>query len=424
MEKLLPRRFQRFDYDGETTDQWRMRLLIAANDGIIPGFSLREILKIIELDYLSTEEAAIWAAGAKAMAQAEPAADVEDESLTGYEIAKIDKMEAKQIELEKAKVVARDKTTVFNRSVREAARSEELMKEAIRNLCEAEKKKGIAYRAPSSIGCNSKREGVAIWSDWHFGQEVNFLHERYNEVEARRRIQNLVEAICKYAKEDRIRKLNLFVIGDMIAGLIHYGNKVQSQLSATQQVGAIIVILKDALLYMAQNIPEIDVYIAPGNHDRAEADLKNTRMDEVFTELFRVSLVHILDAAGIKNVKFIFPPDKIGYVQTEICGQRIFAYHGQYGKKDRQKLMNNIAAWTGSWENMPRYILMGHFHNGLEDENNGINIVVNGSLVETDEYAASNGLRGDSMQKYFVLEEGYKPNGRVIQRDIYPKYEN
>ena len=414
MNIVLPLAWQQDVRNSETTEQWQLRLMMAANEGKIPGFAFRTILDIIGLEHMEVEEAAIRAEGAKAFNESNRVrADIMD-SYGDEEDYKesLSALDEKNLAIKKTlRRVQKEKNAVA-RIIRDKTDMEDMIANMLSSY-QHEICKHIepVIPAPKIMG---KREAVTIWSDWHYGEVVNLKIEQYNCAEANRRIDRLVQRVCDMAVADKVTKLHIFSLGDMIAGLIHPTIRVESEISAAEQMGRISAIMSRKIMWLAKHIPEIVFYCAGGNHDRTIANNKECEMQETLNHFLLTMMEQAIMWSGATNVTLVKPVDKAGFIETNICGEKFLAYHGHL-----QRSMNisahrgHIETWCGN--EPPKYVLFGHFHHSSDVNDKNMTFLCNGAMTATDDYAYSKGLSSIPVQKYFLMEEGV---GRFHCTDI------
>ena len=406
MNMVLPLAWQQDVRNSETTEQWQLRLMMAANEGKIPGFSFRTILDIIGLEHMEVEEAAIRAEGAKAFNESnrvradfmDSYGDEEDykESLSA--------LDEKNLAIKKnLRRIQKEKNAVA-RLVRDKADMEDMMSGMI-SACRHELGKAFAPVTPPVKRIGGTREAVTIWSDWHYGEMVNVKIEQYNCAEAERRIDRLVQKVCQMAVADKVQRLHIFSLGDMIAGLIHPTIKIESEISAAEQMGRIAVIISRKVLWLANYIPEIVFYCAGGNHDRTVANQKECEMQETLNYFLLTMMEQAIQWSGATNVKLVKPVDKAGFIETNICDEKFLAYHGHLQRSmNISSHKNQIETWCG--DEPPKYVLFGHFHHSSDVNDKNMTFLCNGAMTSTDHYAYAKGLSSIPVQKYFLMEKG------------------
>ena len=102
---------------------------------------------------------------------------------------------------------------------------------------------------------------------------------------------------------------------------------------------------------------------------------------------------------GIENVEFVDSNLDDEIVYASIMGNDIFAVHGH-----RDKLNTAIQNLSLLYHIFPDYVFMGHFHHAAEKEIQGAEVIVNGSLCGTDDYAVSLRRMSKPSQKLIIFD--------------------
>jgi hypothetical protein len=162
--------------------------------------------------------------------------------------------------------------------------------------------------------------GVVL-ADWHLAK----ITESYNLDIAKTRVTKLTESIMKIVSlHAPIRKLHLFVTGDVVQGEnTHQGSVIGStSCGALEQVYShAIPIYTELLLSLNQGIPEVELYGVDGNHGRYDKTAPSkTNWDAFFYESLKMAL--------IQQPKIHVYPPRWFYQLVNIRGFRFFIVHG------------------------------------------------------------------------------------------------
>lgn len=253
---------------------------------------------------------------------------------------------------------------------------------------------------PKKRNEKTAEEALLLLSDIHAGEvvrkdEMRGLNE-YNMDICNRRLKALVETITDLAINKlsgyQFQKLNIFMLGDMVSGMIH------EELMEVE--GNIVTWTTDLAFIMAQMVrellmifPVIDITGVVGNHGRLH---KKPRFKERYVnwDYICYQFLSLLLAEEIKagRVKCTFPTSF--WTDKEIQGYRWLILHG-----------DNIVSWMGiPWYGIIRathklkelqatqntifhFLALGHFHNlGTLDMMKG-EMIINGSVIGGNEYA-------------------------------------
>jgi hypothetical protein len=84
----------------------------------------------------------------------------------------------------------------------------------------------------------------------------------------------------------------------------------------------------------------------------------------------------------------------------DVCGNTCFAVHGH-----RDNIKNVVADLSLMVKEFPKVVFMAHVHHNVEDEIHGCEVVVNPSLVATDDYAMSIRRSSNASQKMLIFDD-------------------
>ena len=288
----------------------------------------------------------------------------------------IDEIEKKLTELRKERFRLSDKKRELNALERKQARFDNL-----REMIETELKK----IEPFNFECICQYhhldvEASLILSDWHYGIEIANIVNHYDTYIARQRIQKLITKVETYCRLNKVNTLNIEVIGDMCSGHINIGNRVEQEEDIIAQIIQVSELISDMIHTFAKTIPNVRVYCVYGNHSRAIADKRSSIMRENFERL-------IFEYIKLRcpQIQVITSGDD-DFLPIEICGKRVVLCHGNNDNEN-----NAVKNYVNILDYKPDEIHMGHYHNFGINNDNDCEIIVNGSLVGTDDYAL--GLR-------------------------------
>lgn len=295
-------------------------------------------------------------------------------------------------ELYKEKCRVQDQKREYNKLLRESARYEHLvdrMEKAIEGV--EPLRLGGCYE-PNSTNI----EAVLILSDFHYGLEVDNVLNEYNTDIAKERLKTLLDKTVYYCNIHRVQKLHLGLAGDLICGAIHLQSRVAAEEDLISQVINVSELLANFINSLRASIPEVKVWGVIGNHSRVNSDKKSNMPAENFERLI------------FKYIEMRLPGVVVGtngledWITFKVRDQLVFMTHG-----DKDSLSNIRLHAVNLLGKVPDRIYFGHIHHLNVKDDNGTEIVVNGSIVSTDEYAM--GLRCHT-KPYQILQ--------VFDRDV------
>jgi UDP-2,3-diacylglucosamine pyrophosphatase LpxH len=309
----------------------------------------------------------------------------------------VDKYETIKLEAEKEKIRKQDQKREYKKLVRNSARFEQLQDEIISAVSKLAKEKtlSISPPLPSYTDFSVDREGLALFSDWHFGADVNNSLNIFNKQVFNKRVSYLVEKIIEYGKANHISTLNIGALGDFVHGLIHVSARVQSNEDLIQQITYVSEVLSDVFVKLASVFPNIKVYFVNGNHARP-GKAEDFGMNENFELLLPWYVKARLQ--NIDNINIVTERD--GYILTSIFDKKIIFVHGQYDNAD--VAVNKLPQMLGT---MVDYIMGGHVHHVYEREFSTTTTLVNGSLIGADDYSVQKRFGTKPSQKFMVFDK-------------------
>ena len=392
---------------GENYEEWQYRILLGkANKQV--DLSWEEIRQLLNLDEKAMFLSKI-AYGINNYRQyitnKSQSSMTDEEATASLEI--LDDLRSEQEYVAREKMRLADQKREYMNLQRQSARSEHIIEE-IRHAATlmAASKPLPKATIPSSEG--KEREGALLLSDWHAGARCSNYWNEFNDVELMKRVEKVVARTIQYGQEQKVGKLHVFLLGDLINGLIHITTRINNTENVIAQTQLVAELLSQELAKLAGAFPEVIVYTARGNHDRVSANVKESIAEESFFDFIPWYLKARL--ADISNIKLVDNIIDSEIISTEICGQTIFAVHGH-----RDKLKSVVANLSQMLKIFPDYIFLGHYHHHEEAEEHGCEVVVNSSLSGVDDFAKEIRKTGKAAQKFIVFD---KEEGRLCTYNI------
>ena len=388
---------------GETYVQWRRRIL----SGIAAGNIKMEWIDACILLGMPWDENNAKKLGEEYLEEdrrAEEKLDENEEELRGC--ANWDAIDEKEAQLRRLKIQFQDQRRMYNQLQRRHARVEHLVdtiKEAVKNSDNV-----IEFPVKDLRQTTTEpTEAALLLSDWHKGQTSANNWNVYNDAIFLKRIKNLVADTIKYGQQNQVEKLHVFVLGDLINGLIHVSTRISNEENVIAQTIQVAEMLKEILKELSQYF-DVYCYFSRGNHDRVTANKKESLDDESFFDLLQyvVELAFDKSHPTVHIMKNEIDPE---IIRAEIAGHICYGVHGHKDKP--QKVAEKLSTFM---HEIPDFIFEGHFHSAAELENNGIEVIVNSSLCGTDAYAVSLRRNSRPSQKLIIFDK----TGRVCTYNL------
>lgn len=305
-----------------------------------------------------------------------------------------EKLIQKELELKKEKVKVQDLKTQVNKQIRELARKEnlgEILEEKLDKL--PNQMINMNYINHMS----SKKQGIAMISDVHYGMVVDNFLNKYNPDIAQERMNYLTDKIIEYSKLNNLDVMNVCLLGDMISGEQYLSVRLENRENLINQIINVSELLSEAIYKISLNVPFVTVSIADGNHERVYNKKENLNKDN-YTELIRKFLE--LKLKDVSNITFTENVYDNNIISFECCGNTVVGLHGDKCKKDKVSYeMYNML------NKKIDIILMGHFHQISQDICYETIVYRNGSFIGTDEYARNLNLNTYPTQKLLIVSE-------------------
>lgn len=306
----------------------------------------------------------------------------------------VQKHEEIRIEAEKERIRKNDQNRELRKKIANSARFEKLQEDIVNSIAKLEKKKKLKF-SPSFSSKISNRHGLALFSDWHFGMEVNNTMNVFNKEVFNQRVEKLVNSIIEYGTKNEISTLHIGQLGDLVSGIIHVSTRVQSNEDIIEQVKYVSETLAEVVSKLANTFPTIKYYNVIGNHGRT-----GHKNDVGVKENFEYLIPWFLEARlkDFDNIEII--TDKDGYVVSKILNEDVVYVHGNFDRVDR--CVTTLPQILGF---VPSYIFGGHIHHHYEKEHGKTTVVVNGSLIGADDHSTTGRYGGKPSQKFMVFNE-------------------
>ena len=260
--------------------------------------------------------------------------------------------------------------------------------------------KPVPVPKPMVLGDDVEIEELILkLSDLHFGEIVSADETggiaSYNLDIAKRRLDYTIDKVIVIAKEKQkgfhYRKLNVFMLGDLISGLIHDELRESNEEGVVKQMLFAIEVLTPAILRLCQEFDSVHIASVVGNHGRVKEQYyfkgkANNNFDYLVSKMLQKL------TADQPNLTWNIPESF--WTVEQVCGQGFFLAHGEFVKN-----------WSGlPWYGLVRaymkwkilcadygisfnHMCVAHFHNPNVITIVRDHIFMNGSLKGGDEYS-------------------------------------
>jgi len=300
------------------------------------------------------------------------------------------------IEFKKERIKLRDERTQFSALISTQAREEMMYEIALECAKRIGKNKPLNFSTPHKYK-PSKREGIVAIGDWHYGIEINEYWNKFNTKICRNRVKKLALKIVDIIEKEKLTKIHVLNLGDMISGRIHLPLRIKSRTDVVTQTIEVSELLAEFLSFLSEFV-KIEYYSVSDNHSRVEPK----KEDALQTESFSRIIDWFLQERLRDNVNININTNEIS---SDICTFSVFGHDitAVHGDRDKAKtLIKNLNAYT---QNHAELILSAHEHHFSADEDNGTMRLCNGSLVGTDEYSSKLRLNSQPSQLFIVCSK-------------------
>ncbi|MGG3987508.1 hypothetical protein [Bacillus smithii] len=374
--------------EGESFNRYHIRLYEKKNEY---GLSREEIADLLNKEYGSNYDESKWRKDYAAYVKWKDFIIAEN---LNEDIVK--KYEELKIEAEKEKVRQRDQKREYRNLIRNSARFEKIKDDIYEAILQLEKKKPLKFNNENrSFEFSEERHGLALFSDWHFGMEVDNTINKYNKEVFNERVTKLANKIITYGKFNKISTLHVAQLGDLLSGMIHVSTRVQSNEDIIEQIQYVSETLAEILVKLASEFNQIHFYNVIGNHGRI-----GKKDDVGIKENFEYLVPWYLEARlrNIPNIKIV--SDNDGYITTNIFDTKIVFVHGNFDRIDQS--VTKLPQLLGY---VPDMIIGGHIHHNYENEYGKTTVLTNGSLIGVDDFAMQGRHVAKPSQKFMVFDK-------------------
>lgn len=239
--------------------------------------------------------------------------------------------------------------------------------------------------------------GILQLSDWHYGIDIDSYYNEYNPQIAKDRLSDLLMQVIKIVNEQRLKKLIIVNLGDLIAGRIHLTIRFNSRIDVITQTIEVSELLAEFIDELSTYIP-IDYYSVIDNHSRLEPNKKDALQLE---SLARITDWYLIER--LKDNDSVFIGDNkygLDIMTFSVFKWRFAGVHGDLDKLNT--VVKNVSLMTRQNYDV---ILTSHLHHLTIDEENKTLVVSNPSLMGTDDLAEKMRKNSYAAQNLIIVSE-------------------
>ena len=289
----------------------------------------------------------------------------------------------------------RDEWTAYRSMLREDSRIDSL-KDAVKfTVDRLNKLPKVAYTSTKKV--KNPKEAILMLSDLHIGVNCDNFYNTYNVAIATKRLEKVVNDTIKYCTENNVETLNVVNLGDMIHGLIHTNARIDQEIDVVDQIMVASELIASTLNSLQKAASKIIYRSVIDNHSRAVADKHQAIESENFNKIMNWFLQERLKDTEIV-FKFDNIDDGIGKFTLK-NGKKVMFAHGH-----QDNINQAFQHFVGASKEFIDYVLLAHYHSEKAKTYNGIKVIVNGSIVGTEQYALSKRLFGTPSQTLLIFD--------------------
>lgn len=288
---------------------------------------------------------------------------------------------------------ARDERNAMNAQRRVEARKERNLQMLEDELKQIGKKRYEPWYRPDVLREQGDTELVIMLNDIHYGSMLYRPGGEYN------RVQTYVMEIAKMAKRHNASEASVFLMGDLVSGMIHRSIQVTNRENVISQVMGAAELVADFLYEMESLFEHVRVYSVPGNHSRI--DKKNDALiDDRLDDLVWWYANGVLR----DHPRISFVESNPTMVQASVFRgmHRVVAVHGDYDEFTDAGCAKLVSYLGYS----PTAILYAHKHTAAMREYNGVVQIQSGAMCGSgDDLTTRLRLKGIPSQSVTVMGE-------------------
>ena len=300
----------------------------------------------------------------------------------------------------KEKTLIRDIYNAYRLSLRKSARVDSFKDSLVSAINKLEPlnidKRKISREINKDIHCDT--EAILMFSDLHIGVNCSNFYNSYNYEIAKDRVAKLVYDTMRYCQMANVKRLHVVNLGDLIHGLIHTTARITEEVNVVDQIIKAAELLSWMLAELSHLGIEITYRSCTDNHSR----MVGNKADNIEAENFnRIIDWYLESRLSDSDIKFINDNIDISIGRFTLDnGKRIMFAHGHL-----ENLNKCIDAFMGATKEFVDYVLLSHYHTTKEKSYNGSKLLVNGSIVGTEDYALSRRLFSPAEQKLLIFDK-------------------
>lgn len=300
-------------------------------------------------------------------------------------------MDETYMNIRKEKVKLSDERCQVNAYYRALSREDTIKEIALSTAQEMSSKKMLPTYVWKDVG---DKEAILCISDWHYGIEITNPWNEFSPEICKERVSKLLEKTIKRIKENKVKRLHLANLGDLIAGRIHLGLRLDSRFDVITQTIGVSEILAEFISSLSKYV-KVEYYDCVDNHSRLEPNKKEAQELETLARIIPWYLKERLK----DNVNFCLHENEFGadLITFDTMGYKVIGCHGD---KDPIKNIDHLSMMTEQHYDL---LLTAHAHHFACEEKNRTVALGNGTLMGTDSFAQRLRLSSTPSQNLIIV---------------------
>lgn len=286
---------------------------------------------------------------------------------------------------------ARDERNAMNAQRRVEARKERNLEILQQKLEEIGRKRYPGWVKYDQLREQSEAELVIMLNDVHYGSMLYRPGGEYN------RMQTYVMEIAKIAKRHNAHDASVFLMGDLISGMIHRSIQVTNRENVIAQVMGAAEMITDFLHELNGIFDHVKVYSVPGNHSRIDKK-DDALIDDRLDDLVWWYANGVLQKR--EGIEFVESNPTMCSAGVHKGMHRVIAVHGDYDDFTDAGCAKLVSYLGYS----PTAILYAHKHTAAMREYNGVVQIQSGAMCGSgDDFTNRLRLKGIPSQSIAVM---------------------
>lgn len=288
---------------------------------------------------------------------------------------------------------ARDERNAMNAQRRVEARKERNMEILQQKLEEIGRKRYPGWAKLDYLREQGDSELVIMLNDIHYGSMLYRPGGEYN------RMQTYVMEINKIAKRHNAHEASVFLMGDLVSGMIHRSIQVTNRENVISQVMGAAELVADFLHELNGIFDKVKVYSVPGNHSRIDKK-DDALIDDRLDDLVWWYANGVLQ--GRDGIEFVESNPTMCKAGAYKGLHPVVAVHGDYDEFTDAGCAKLVSYLGYS----PTAILYAHKHTAAMREYNGVVQIQSGAMCGSgDDLTTRLRLKGIPSQSVAVMGE-------------------